>query len=172
MSEIILRQAMLSDAKNIATLHINSWLKAYQQILPASVLDNLSVAERQKQWLTWLSSPTSITYVIELEQKIIGFISFGPSRNQINKGNAIAEIYAIYVDPYHWHQNIGSKLLSKAFAEIKSNNYQGVILWVLKENLQAIKFYEKYGFRPTNKFKKFLDFQNVEEIQYEKEFTN
>jgi len=44
------RQAKLSDVREIAEVHIASWQTAYRGMIPDSLLDNLSVDLREDFW--------------------------------------------------------------------------------------------------------------------------
>jgi len=73
----------------------------------------------------------------------VGFISFGPSRDE--DGSEKAGIYAIYVLPQFWHQGIGRELLDEAERRLKG--FSAFTLWVLEKNARARRFYEARGFR-------------------------
>jgi ribosomal protein S18 acetylase RimI-like enzyme len=58
-----------------------------------------------------------------------------------------AEIGALYVDPAHWGEGVGTALLEATLAELRRQDYRAAILWVLPENHRAIAFYERFGFQ-------------------------
>ncbi|MDO8269069.1 MAG: GNAT family N-acetyltransferase [Candidatus Levybacteria bacterium] len=53
----------------------------------------------------------------------------------------------LYIDPAFQNQGVGKVLLE----EVKEQNPEGLYLWVFEENLGAIKFYEREGFRLIEK---------------------
>ena len=55
------------------------------------------------------------------------------------------ELCAIYVKPELQRQGIGKALFNYVIQEQKKNNNKNMILWCLKENYNARKFYEKMG---------------------------
>ena len=53
------------------------------------------------------------------------------------------EIVALYVKPDFKYKGIGTKLFEFALNEFKSKNRRKMIIWCLKENKPARKFYTK-----------------------------
>lgn len=74
-------------------------------------------------------------------EKVIGFVGYGKSDENEN----IAEIYALYVLAEHYNRGIGYRLTQEAMKFLK--NYTSLVLWVLKDNLRVIAFYEEIGFQ-------------------------
>jgi hypothetical protein len=50
------RSATTGDAEVIATVHVRSWQGAYVGLVPAEILDGLSVEERADMWRQVLSN--------------------------------------------------------------------------------------------------------------------
>lgn len=55
-------------------------------------------------------------------------------------------ISELYVDPFFENNGIGKKLIEFAVQEKKCN-----CVWVLEKNYDAIRFYERHGFKKTGK---------------------
>jgi ribosomal protein S18 acetylase RimI-like enzyme len=55
------------------------------------------------------------------------------------------EIVELYVDYFFQNQGIGSALI-----EYAKENFPVEYLWAIEKNVDAIRFYEKHGFRLTN----------------------
>jgi len=144
-SKINIRYAVEADAFTIASVHITSWQKIYRGHIPDAILDKLSIEKRTQMWRDLIGKGIKVL-VLENEKKIIGFTSICPSRDSDSRLKQCGEISAIYLHPDFWHQGLGKKLCSSALGELKSGGYSEVILWVLKENMQARQFYESMGF--------------------------
>lgn len=74
----------MTDAAGIAAVHVISWQHAYAGLIPQDYLDSLSVQDRTQSWernLTRPPTPGVATLVVELDLRIIGFASLGPSRD-------------------------------------------------------------------------------------------
>jgi GNAT superfamily N-acetyltransferase len=54
---------------------------------------------------------------------------------------------ALYVDPDQWSSGIGSELHDRALEEFRALGATRCHLWVLEENEQARRFYERRGWR-------------------------
>ncbi len=56
------------------------------------------------------------------------------------------EIAELYVDYFFWSQGIGAKLI-----EFAKEKHDARFLWSLEKNTDAIRFYEKHGFKLNGK---------------------
>ena len=139
----MVRMATIEDAETIALIHVRSWQTAYEGIVPAQFLAALSIQERANMWRKVISEYHGIVLLAASPHGEVGFISFGPSRDE--DGREKAEIYAIYVLPQFWHQGIGRELLDEAERRLKG--FSAFTLWVLEKNARARRFYEARGFR-------------------------
>lgn len=163
-----IRLAKEKDAYSIAKIHVASWQKIYRGHIPDIVLNKLSVNEREGKWRELINNKV-IVLIIEKDNVIVGFVSLCPSRDSDKDQKTCGEISAIYLDPGVWHQGLGKKLCNRALSELKSMGFSEVILWVLKENDQARKFYESIGFTPTGDTKADQYDKNVilNEVRYQ-----
>lgn len=164
-----IRLAKEEDAYTIALIHVKSWQKIYRGHIPDSVLDHLSVNVREQKWRDLINNDTKIL-VIEKNNAIVGFASLCAARDVDTNQKTCGEISAIYLHPEVWHQGLGKQLCQKAFFELKGMGFNKVILWVLKENTQARRFYESMGFISTGKTKtdKYDENVTLHEICYQK----
>jgi len=151
MTNLIIRIATEFDAESIAIVHIHSWQKAYEHYLPESILYSLSVPERTQQWYELIKLGVTI-FVMEMDSQILGFASICAFRDG-GDDDFQGEISAIYLNPDYWRKGIGAKLCMAAVNELSKIGYKEVLLWVLKDNNKARKFYEKLGFFPEDKTK-------------------
>ncbi|BCB05389.1 GNAT family N-acetyltransferase [Bacillus sp. KH172YL63] len=138
---MLLRKAVLQDAKGVAHVHVESWKTTYRGIVSNEYLQSLSKDSKEKKWSDILSN-THHTYVCELEDgEIAGFVSFGKERS----GEYEGELYAIYLLEEHQGKGIGKKLFEIAMKELKTQGFNSMWIWVLKEN-PSKQFY--YTFQP------------------------
>ncbi|HHY7015564.1 TPA: GNAT family N-acetyltransferase [Legionella pneumophila] len=172
-SEISIRSAQEKDARAIAEIHVASWQKIYRSHIPDTVLDNLSISEREQQWRALINNKVKI-WLIEENNEIVGFVSICPSRDTDTNPNTCGEISAIYLNPNVWHQGLGKKLCRRALTELENMGFSEVILWVLQENELARKFYERMGFIETNNLKADQYDKDVilNEVRYFKKLKN
>lgn len=111
-------------------------------------------------------------WVIEKDQKIIGFVSICPSRDKDTDPSQVAEISAIYLLPDFWQQGLGWQLSQVAFNAIQEMNYKKVIIWVFESNRQARKFYEALGFNASGDIKReYFGGESLVVMRYKKVIT-
>ncbi|QFY42732.1 GNAT family N-acetyltransferase [Candidatus Methylospira mobilis] len=140
-----IRTAALSDARAIAQVHVYSWQQAYRGLVPDSFLDRLSIDKREVAWQKSIARGTPELWVAELGQEIVGWVAFGPSRDE-DTPPFTEEVEAIYVLPTHWANGIGRALWLVARRRLIDSKFTAVTLWVLAENERAIRFYRAAGF--------------------------
>ncbi len=172
-SSIKIRLANEQDAEIIAAIHVASWQKIYRGHIPDAVLDNLSIKERHQMWHDLIKNNVKI-FLVEKNKEIVGFASICSSRDTDTDSKICGEISAIYLRPDVWRQGLGKQLCQKVFVELEKMGFNEVILWVLKENTQAKRFYESIGFIATGDTKsaKYDSEVFLNEIRYRKRLTN
>jgi ribosomal protein S18 acetylase RimI-like enzyme len=146
---VIVRRATAGDSHGIAVVHVSSWQHAYRGIVPQSHLDQLAVADREGRWAEILARGDSETLLAEAFGTIIGFISFGKSRQQ-DAVRDEGEVYSLYVSPSQWSTGVGRSLWETALGRLRELGFVRVIVRVLAANQKAILFYERIGFVPCS----------------------
>lgn len=148
--------ATLDDARAVAQIHVASWRAAYRDILPANLLDSLSVEQRETMWRDCIISGTPELLVAKAQGDIVGWVAFGSSRDEGAPSDG-AELWAMYVAPASWATGVGRALWLRAGQRMLEQRFTTVSLWVLAENTRATKFYRAAGFS--------LDASSVKEIE-------
>ncbi len=159
----IIRKAIPSDAAAIAEINVMGWRFAYSHFIPKEFLDGFSVEVKAKEWRGRLKKPIpdSNTIVCEVDGDVVGFTSYGKTRDDCDNLEDIAELYGIYVLPDCIRQGYGNALLQYVLQDVKSRGFKEITLWVLEGNDIGRSFYEKHGFTQE---------PNVIEYYEEKEF--
>lgn len=93
--------------------------------------------------------------IAEKHHKITGFI-VGVKTNPNT-----AKILMLAVHKHNRRQKIGTKLINQFLEEIIKQNIRNIDLEVRADNNQATKFYQKHGFKITEKIPNF--YQNEED---------
>jgi ribosomal protein S18 acetylase RimI-like enzyme len=137
--------ASADDCRAIAELHVASWRAAYAHLLAAEYLSGLSVEQREASWRKVLAEGRSELLVARRDGVILGFASFGPSRDQ-DAPPARGELWAIYVHPDAWSTGVGRRLLAAARERLAASGHASASIWVLAGNERAIRFYAAAGF--------------------------
>lgn len=143
-SDVEIRPAAVTDAGRIAQVHLTSWKGAYASVLPAEYLDSLDAAERAAQWQQILGEGTRTTLVAEGDGRLLGFASYGPSRDEDAEDGDL-ELYAIYLDPESWGRGVARDLMRTVLSDVPDG--VPMSLWVLAQNERAQHFYRRHGFQ-------------------------
>jgi GNAT superfamily N-acetyltransferase len=143
---ITVRSAIPADALAIAQVHVASWRTTYKGLVTDEFLQNLSVERREKSWEEILSNPEhpAFLYVAKDEAgQIVGFVSGRIERE--NNAEYTGEIGAIYLVKLAQGQGTGQKLMRAAVRELIRRGHRSMMLWILRDNTPARKFYEALG---------------------------
>jgi GNAT superfamily N-acetyltransferase len=141
---ISIREGVVSDAQDIARVHVATWKATYSGIVPQPFLDSLDVPSRAEAWKDWLNEGKSHIYVAENDKELFGFVSGGALREPIEGFDA--EGYAIYLLPSSQGRGTGKFLMQRLAETLRINSFAQLAIWVLAEN-PARGFYEHLGGR-------------------------
>lgn len=139
----MVRPATVDDALAIARVHVASWRSTYQTLLPGDFLDSLSEAGYSERWARFIDEGSSRVYVVEHDGEPIGFASGG--RERAGETGFSGELYAIYVLDAFQHHGYGRELVSAVVSALRDMGFDDMIIWVLRDNQPARRFYERLG---------------------------
>ncbi|MBX3081681.1 MAG: GNAT family N-acetyltransferase [Anaerolineae bacterium] len=141
-----IRRATADDAPKLARVHVDSWQVAYRGIVPDSHLERFTYQRREEAFRHALTANLEETYLIEDGDQAVGILTIGASRDTDLDASRTGEIWGIYITPTYWRQGVGTLLVYEAERILRSRHYKDVVLWVLADNKDARRFYEKMGF--------------------------
>ncbi|MER5832464.1 GNAT family N-acetyltransferase [Streptomyces sp. NPDC002130] len=159
----------LADCDRVAEIRVGGWRSAYRGLIPQSYLAGLSVeedAERRRAHLSQ-SDGSVVNLVAEgTGGELVGWACHGPYR----EGEVLTrdgELYALYVHPDQVGRGVGRALLAESVARCSAAGRGRLLLWVLKGNDRARRFYERAGFRADGAEEPFeVDGVAVPEVRY------
>ncbi len=93
------------------------------------------------------ASPGTV-WVAERDGAVAGFCSYGPPQGE-ESCETTGELYTLYLRPGMERQGIGSRLLQHTEDDMAANGIMDAMLWVLRANTAARRFYEARGWTPT-----------------------
>ncbi|MEU4244443.1 GNAT family N-acetyltransferase [Actinoplanes sp. NPDC026619] len=140
-----LRTAADVDLFAVGDLHYRSRAAAYAHILTAETLASLSADALGAWWSErwkWEQDTHRLT-VAEDGGRLAGFTYVGPS-----EVDGAAELYAIHVEPDLVGTGVGRLLMVNALGQLAEMSDGPAVLWVLEDNEQARRFYDRGGWRP------------------------
>lgn len=151
---VTVRPAGPQDVPGICTVRIRSWQEGYRGIVPQDFLDGLRIADEIARWEARAGTAGFLAGdAVAVEGgEVVGWSSTGDYRaedgEQPPPGPRCGELNAIYVLPGRWGAGIGGALMADALAGLAAAGRSPVLLWVLRDNDQARRFYERHGWRP------------------------
>ncbi|MGW0608959.1 N-acetyltransferase family protein [Streptomyces sp. NPDC002788] len=169
MSRLRIREMTLADCDRVAEIRTRGWQRAYQGMIPQSYLDGLSVtedAERRRSHLAQGDGSVVNLVAEDTGGEVMGWACHGPYRDgEVHTEDA--ELYAIYVHPERVGHGAGRALLGESVARCSAAGHGRLLLWVLRENDRARRFYERAGFRADGAEEPFeVDGVAVPEVRY------
>lgn len=140
--KLIVRKAVLPDARGIAIVQVDSWRTTYEGIISNDYLQKLSYEEHEKIWHGAIKQKT--LYVAEdNEGRIVGF-SIGGKERSGNYPKCKGEVYAIYILKEYQRKGLGRLLMKPIVEDLLEQNITTMAVYVLEEN-NARFFYEALG---------------------------
>jgi len=129
--DVTIRPATASDAPRIHELHLASVRALCALSYPPTILEGWLANRSPQGYLR--SITTGGLFVAEADGEIIGFCE-----------GAVGEVRAVFVDPRWVGRGVGTALLSQALKVAKVGEPRPVRL---ESTLNAVRFYERHGFR-------------------------
>jgi ribosomal protein S18 acetylase RimI-like enzyme len=161
----------LSDCARVAEIRVDGWRSAYRALIPDSYLDALDpAADAERHRARFAENDGSVENIVaERAGKVVGWACHGPYRDgEVRTPDA--ELYGLYVDPGLHGRGVGHALLQESLRRCRVAGHTRVLLWVLKDNTRARRFYERAGCRPDGTEEPFeADGVPVPEVRYVRE---
>lgn len=160
-----IRNMDIMDISFVVDINIQMWRKTYKEIINEEVFvmreknREISINIIKEK----LESKDNFYKVVSIDNKIVGFISYGKNRD-MGEDN-LGEIYAIYILEEFHKKGIGKKLLSYAKDDLKEKGYSSLVIWTLEENKNR-EFYEKIGGKEFSNRQIDIFGQKIKEIGY------
>ncbi|WP_164508192.1 GNAT family N-acetyltransferase [Lapidilactobacillus wuchangensis] len=139
-----IRPMVQSDAAAVARIHVASWHQTYQNLLPASVIEQHSYDQRLQLWQQIYQQAGALV-AIDASQEIVGFITGGAQHTAALQPTAPGEIYAIYLDPRQQKHGVGRLLWQAKLQQLRQQQLLPLTVTCLATNRQALGFYHHLG---------------------------
>lgn len=166
MSEVVVvRPALPRDADAIARVHVETWQSTYAGLVPSDYLARMSVAKSSPQWhrAAAKAEKGNDLLVAEIDEEVVGFVSFGPSRAE--KMPYGGEVYALYIAVDWQGQGLGRRLLITAMEALAKEGHAGAVVWVLAANPSRF-FYQAMGGQQAGERQEAFAGTELEELAY------
>jgi ribosomal protein S18 acetylase RimI-like enzyme len=158
--EPTVREATVEDVPGIQRVARSGWRETYGKFLSEAaietILDDWYAADEFEGPIT---SSESVYLVAEIDG-VAGYASAAPTANEE------AQLYAIYVDPDHWNDGLGTALLDGVRDRLSDRGSRRLRVEVLAENTVGVSFYESRGFERTSEREREIGSQTLVEYVY------
>jgi ribosomal protein S18 acetylase RimI-like enzyme len=165
---VTIRPATAADEAAITDLHARCIGDAFvgRYMPPAE-----ERAERQRGWAGLIGSPhpRHALLVAEHAGHVVGFVAVGPARDADRDPATSAELRVILVDAHERGLGVGRALIAGAERAMAQSGFSDATLWVLPENAQALRCYERCGWRADGT-ERITDFgaSQIRSVRYER----
>ena len=158
------------------------WFAAYQDIIAPEVIERVTAPDdgaRVRQSFRTRPWQRMLVAVDPDSSGIVGYASSGPETDVLNapwphpltadgESGRVAELYALYVHPAWWSTGTGRALMERVLARTARDGFRAIVLWVLRDNERACRFYERAGFAPDGATNVLDGLGGVLEIRYQR----
>lgn len=163
MKNIIIRKMKIEDAETVTDVLINSWKTAYRGIISDEYLNNMDkdtlLERRRKQYRDYI--------VAVSDSQIVGYCWYVNNNSFTNDLSEIdSEVVALYVKPELIRHGLGRKMLLYAIDDLKKQDRKNMVIWCLKDNIPARKFYENMGGIIMGEHKTHIGNQDYDEVGF------
>jgi ribosomal protein S18 acetylase RimI-like enzyme len=107
-------------------------------------LENTQV-QREAWWRQSIEEGTQKVFVALINEQVTGWISVGASRDEHAEPDSTGEVVGLYVLAEYWGTCTGRALWLKGTEYLLNQGFRWVTLWVLAENIRAVRFYRSLG---------------------------
>jgi GNAT superfamily N-acetyltransferase len=147
------RLARTSDVDDIARIQVAAWRTAYADLLPAEVLDSLDADEIAWEWGRALLQPGMHRLLVAMgaDGTAVGAAAVGPSPDPDAAG--AGEISLLIVDPVHWREGHGSRLLQASVDHLVGAGHREALTWVPVDDEPRRAFLQSAGWGPDRAYR-------------------
>ncbi|MFE0206005.1 GNAT family N-acetyltransferase [Streptomyces sp. NPDC058985] len=159
----------VADCDRVALIRVRGWQTAYRGLVPQVYLDGMDAAgDAERRRVLFAGAPAGVVNLVAENDRgeVVGWACHGPYRDG-ERPTGDAELYALYVDPERLGAGIGQALIRESVRRCAAAGHPRMLLWVLKDNARARRFYERAGFGPDGAEEPFrVEGVEVPEVRY------
>ena len=145
--KIEIRKATMKDAETLKSFWLNLAKEMFE--IEGHVVPSVKNAD---MWVSFvlegIKKGQAEVLVAQKGKEPMGFLYLTyPTSERYQTSASYAVIQDMYVKPAYRKKGIGTKLMEEVTNRIKKKGVKNVRLSVLSENANAVRFYEKFGFK-------------------------
>jgi ribosomal protein S18 acetylase RimI-like enzyme len=143
--------AWADDAHAIAAVQVRAWRASYADVLPAELLEAMTVEEVAADWHSALARPPDARnrVLVALERNLVtGFALTGPATDPDCDPVADGELTDLTVDPHQRGAGHGSRLMQAAVDTLKADRFTRAVTWLPATDDTTRAFLAAAGWAP------------------------
>jgi GNAT superfamily N-acetyltransferase len=152
------RDGRASDAPGLARIQVVSWRDAFDGLVPAQVLQELSsdaqVSQFTGSWRDAIASPPTsrhkvlVAYAAGAPGEPVGFASAGPATDEDRWPGTDGQLYEFHLLPEHAGTGHGGRLLHAVADTLSQDGFHAAYTWVLAADSAQLDFLKAAGWAP------------------------
>ncbi|OLS03160.1 GNAT family N-acetyltransferase [Tissierella creatinophila] len=149
MEKFLIKECTLKDIESIKSIGKKTFYETFAKDNTKEDMEKyLKESFSYEQVKSEIENKNSIFFIVKDNDEVAGYmkINFEGAQTEPDHNNSL-EVQRIYILEKYKRKYIGEKLIQKAIEIAKDNNLDYVWLGVWEININAIKFYEKQGFK-------------------------
>ncbi len=144
------RFASTADLDGIVEVFLACWRESYATVLPRRLVEGMSDDRAVELWTRVLGEAAGADVLVAESREASGGVILGLARIATGaQGEGM--IHSLYVAPHAHGRGIGSGLLAEASDALISAGSVTAHLWVFKENVPSVTFYQHNGWLPDGR---------------------
>ena len=146
---------------------VESWRSTYGGIIDQAFLDSMSIPEHELRFERILREQrhSHVVFVVDDPASgVVGFASGGRERDLDR--TYLGELYAIYLLDASRRLGWGRALVGAVAGWLAERSMRSMLVWVLRENQPARRFYERLGGVYVRDTRRLLRGLELDEVSY------
>jgi GNAT superfamily N-acetyltransferase len=154
MADVSVRPARPDDVAEIARIQVETWRICYLAILPAAVIESLSIEIALAAWQQAVTAPPSPRHhvlVAQEQEPVVGFVAFGPADDlepEDPDPETTVHVGPLLVEPRWGRRGHGSRLLAAAVDLARLDGMTRATAWIPEGDVVSRDFFESAGWAP------------------------
>ncbi|KAI8900834.1 acyl-CoA N-acyltransferase [Globomyces pollinis-pini] len=143
-NEIKIRPTIESDLIDYMNLIRNTWQHTYQSIMTPDLLKQKYNHSTLDIVLNEINDSSRLNFVVVDQTLLIGYFTLLVKQDHYH-------LERIYLIPEYQQRGLGSVMMQKCIDLANDNHIKSITLDVWDNNVNAMRFYERFGFENTSK---------------------
>ena len=154
MADVSVRPARPDDVAEIARIQVDTWRAGYAAILPAAVLEALSLETAHDAWQRAVTAPPSPRHRLLVAQEqnwSVGFVALGPAEDlqpDDAEPSTTLGLGPLLVEARWGRRGHGSRLLAAAVDHARDDGMTRAIVWIPEADTASRDFFVSAGWAP------------------------